>query len=1521
MDNSERTYFNLTHPQRRIWYIDKVNLDSQLHNIGGCLKINEKIDINKMKETINIIIENNEGLRLRFVEKYGEPVQYIHDYEKEEIDFVDFCNCENPKNQYKRWSKNLFEKRFELEDKQLYYFSIYKTNEEYGVLLNTHHIISDGWSISLIEKQVCEIYSKLIKGEKVHKDEFYSYVDYIKDEEEYLSSERFLKNKNFWSEKLNNFPEEFLYKTTNSLEGRRQCFNIDEDLSYKIKKFSDDKKCSLNTFFISILLIYINKTTYKKDLVIGTPVFNRTGKKQKGMVGMFTSTVPFRFNLDTELNVESLIKLINRELKLCFLNQKYPYDLLVKDLELSRLEYDSLFKMSVNYYNTKYVGDLSGIEVEPKEYYCGNQSYSLQLTVKEWNENNITLNFDNKILEYTEENIKTMYESMINIINQVLNKDNLIIRNIKLLNEEEINYKLYEINSTNSHYPSKTVCELFEEQVIKTPNKVALEFNEKTLTYKELNEKSNQIANHLRGKGIGKESIVGIMETHSIEMLISILGVLKAGGAYLPIDPSYPIERINYMLQDSESSMLLTNFKVDDDIKFKVNSTNASYDINFKENIININDVNLNVYSKENLANERNLNDLVYIIYTSGSTGKPKGVMLEHGGLTNYLWWAKKMYLKDENEVMPLYSSISFDLTVTSIFTPLISGNKIIIYDNDDTEFVLYKMLRENKVTVVKLTPAHLTLLKDMDNSNSNIRRFIVGGEDLKVNLASEVYNSFDKNIEIYNEYGPTETVVGCMIYKYDEEKDRGVSVSIGHPADNVQIYILDNELNVVPTGLVAELYVSGDGVARGYLNREELTSERFIGNPFIKGQRMYKTGDTARYLENGDIEYVGRIDNQVKIRGHRIELGEIERYLLENEYIKDAVATIKEDSSGNKILNAYLVSKRTITDFELKNWLLKFLPKYMIPTNFVFMDQLPLTLNGKVNRELLPDPIIAEREFVKYKSHAGEELVKAMEEILGVENISMNDNYYQLGGDSIKAIQITSRLKNIGLDIRVKDILAYDSIEEISSVVEESQEVREICQEQSEGIIEKTPIIEWFFNQNFINQNSYNQYVFLEYDGILDVNKVKAAINKLIDHHDGLRINYDKENNKLYYNNEYLDKLFSFRYFDLSKYSHHEQCKDDKRLYDEVNENQNENIKRLIYEANIDFNIENSLLFNVSMFHLGDEKEALLFTAHHLIVDGVSWRIILDDFLTILRQVENNEEIKLPMKTHSYKEWAEDLQEYSKKDFSEEKVYWQLILDKNLTYPVDFHEEKDIVKTSNVLSVKLDENILNELIKKVNEIYNTELNEVLIIALAITVNKIFNKNDVIVELERHGRELINENIDVSRTVGWFTSMYPAYFKIDHEELDSNIKSLKEQLRSIPNNGFNYSILKDLNHELKESYNKYIRFNYLGDFDNIIDKEKLNAVNIECGLDSDKENSLTALIDMDAMVVNKELKVSATYSRSKFKDETIQNFIDSYIETLKLILDICADKDLKEFTPSDFDAVEISQEDLDTLFD
>ncbi|MDE5600728.1 MAG: amino acid adenylation domain-containing protein, partial [Oscillospiraceae bacterium] len=454
---------------------------------------------------------------------------------------------------------------------------------------------------------------------------------------------------------------------------------------------------------------------------------------------------------------------------------------------------------------------------------------------------------------------------------------------------------------------------------------------------------SNQLANLLIKKGISLEEKIGIITTHSIETVIAILGVLKAGGAYVPIDLNYPNERIEYIIEDSTINILLTNVSVDF--------------LDFKGEIINLLDGDFYNEPTSSVGRKSCPNNLAYIIYTSGSTGNPKAVMVEHKGLSNYIYWAKTKYVKDENDVFALYSSLSFDLTVTSIFTPLISGCEIAIYrDDDESEYVLYKILREQKATIVKLTPSHLLLLQGLDNRNSSIRVFIVGGENLKVSVAKNVYDSFSKDLEIYNEYGPTETVVGCMIYKFDPIKDKTGSVPIGVPINNTQIYVLNNDLQPMPLGYTGEMYIGGIGVARGYANRLELTNERFIDNPFVPGTKMYKTGDLAKFLKFDEIEYIGRADSQVKINGFRIELGEIEKAISGYENIKDVVITVV-DNQNSKALCAYFEENKKVDILDLKNYLASVLPEYMIPLHFIKMDQFPFTNNGKVNKKLLPKP------------------------------------------------------------------------------------------------------------------------------------------------------------------------------------------------------------------------------------------------------------------------------------------------------------------------------------------------------------------------------------------------------------------------------------------------------------------------------------------------------------------------------------------------------------------------------------
>lgn len=1491
------TLYHLTHPQKRIRYVERIYPNTSLYNIGGPIRIKGVIDFTLLEESINLLIKRNEGLRLRFLEQNGDIFQYVSEYEKLKLDFFDFSVYEESEAEFEKWVEKEARKPFQLENEKLFYFALFKISEnDNGYLAKFHHIISDGWSINIMTEQICDCYLKLLNGEEIFCDSGHSYIEYIEHEKEYLTSCRFLKNKSFWNEKFRALPETLLDKSSDFLEGKRKTYDLAPDKSLMIKEFVAVNKCSLNTFFVTLYLIYLHKITQQDDIVIGTPVSNRSGKKEKSIFGMFTSTMPFRFIIDDGSTVLETISKVNKGLMECYYNQKYPYDLLVQDLELKKKGYDNLFNVCVNYYNTTLNTELNGLRIENVEFYNGNQVYSLQLVIKDWSDSrSLTLDFDYKVNDYTDGQIDDIFTRLTILMTHIINNPYSKVRDIGLLFENEKRKLLYEFNDSKEDYPkNKTIYQLFEEQVEKTPDKAAISFGDKELTYKQLNEKANQLARYLVEKGVQKETIVGLLTIHSIETVIGILGILKAGGAYLPIDADYPKERISYILKDSGTGILLANLGL-------------SNDIDFVGEVINLDSPDIYAGIASNLKVASMTEDIVYVIYTSGSTGKPKGTMIEHQGLVNYICWAKKMYIKDEDEVFPLYSSLAFDLTVTSIFTPLISGSKIIVYRDDEDEYVLFRILKENKATIVKLTPAHLSLFKNMNNRNSSIRRFIVGGEDLKVNLARCIHESFGGSIEIFNEYGPTETVVGCMLHKYDYCNDIRGAVPIGIPAHNVQVYILDRNLNPVPTNTVGEIYISGDGVAKGYLNKPELTKEKFISNPFIKGQRMYKSGDLARFLSGGKIEYLGRSDHQVKIRGYRIELGEIEKYLLEYEKIKDAVVVDFEDKEKCKYLCAFIIKKSDVSANELKDYLLKYLPGYMIPLYFIEIDEIPLTSNGKVNREMLPEPKPENgkaSEFSGYRSDKEEELVNVICEVLNIEKATSKQNFYHIGGDSIKAIQVASKMNDGGFKLKAKDILSHPVIEEMALCIRENESrvaIRELC----EGSIKPTPIVSWFFAQDFANHNHYNQSVLLELKQDIKAKTFQKIIKVLVDYHDSLKINYDRQTKELYYNNEHLTRPFNVEEYDLSSFPYQEQV-----------------IKMRLIGENLkaSFDIENGIMIKACLFDLGQNGKRLLLTAHHLVIDGMSWRIILDDIYAMLIQEGNGQGIKLPAKTSSYKDWALKLSEYSKNEVLRESNKWTLYEDHGYRIPYDFDLGDDFMENCTTIYEEIAEDVTEQLFLSANSAYGTETNELLITSLALAVRDFTKEDEIIIELEGHGRGEIFDDIDISRTVGWFTCIYPVCLKLSGDEIGTGIKSVKEQLRMVNKNSIDFGVLKYISKIIKNDNKRQIKFNNLGDFSKQSNNELFAIANENSGLDCSKNNHMTCEIDIAAIMMDKKLKLSIMYSRRKFKDTTMVDLLNSIVFWLKEVIVHCESKERAEFTPSDFDTAKISQNELDNLF-
>jgi amino acid adenylation domain-containing protein/non-ribosomal peptide synthase protein (TIGR01720 family) len=1496
LESGNPIYYPLTHPQKRIWYTENVYPDTALHNIVGSIRIKGSIDYGLLDLAIRLQIGRHEALRIRIGEVDGVPMQYVDADENRESEFCDFSVTDNPDQQFDQWLASQVQTPFVLHRDRLCEFPRFKISErDGGFLVKFHHIISDGWSSNLVIEQIYDSYIKLMRGEADDMPPAPSYLDYIGQEQNYLQSGRFVKNKQFWNGKFSGLPEHPVQDGADSITGKRKTYRLNPQRSSTIKAFAANAKCSINAFFTFLYMLYESKTSGQNDRVVGTPVFNRSGQKEKNTVGMYTSTMPFRFAFDESRTVMETLAAINHELTECYYNQKYPYDYLIQDLELKKKGYDRLFDTCVNYYNTKVRTEWDGWPAAVEELYNGNQLYALQVVVKDWSDSGaLTLDIDFKLRDYTDLQVDELFARLNILTDQMIRNPQEQLGKLSLLSGEEESKLLYLFNATAAEYPrSQPIYRLFEEQAAKTPDRIAIRHEEDALTYRELNERSNCLARQLQNRGIGKETVVGLLTKHSLETVIGILAILKAGGAYLPIDPAYPDERIGYMLADSGCTLLLNNLD--------------AYGFPFSGQILNLNNPIFYEGDCSNLDAADDPAALAYIIYTSGSTGKPKGVMIEHRGLVNYIWWAKQMYAKDDAEVFPLYSSLAFDLTVTSIFTPLITGGSIIIYRDDGDEYVLYRIMNDNRATVIKLTPSHLSLLKERDNRNSSVKRLIVGGEDLRASLAKRIYDSFGGRIELYNEYGPTETVVGCMIHLYDPGIDNRGSVPIGIPADNVQIYIFDSNLNPVPVNAIGELYISGDGIARGYRSRPDLTKDKFIPNPFAAGNRMYRTGDLAKFLDTGKIAYAGRADQQVKIRGFRIELGEIERLLCEHQAVTDAVVIDREHEDRSKYLCAYLVKRAEISSEQLRTFLTARLPEYMVPAHFIDLDEIPLNANGKVNRERLPEP---ERQTESDPAIAGpldrqseEMLLPILREVLQTAALSPADNFFHHGGDSIKAIQIASKLRNAGYGIKVADILSNPLIGAMLERVERLGSAPVPDQRRCEGDIRPTPIISWFFAQRFYSPNHYNQSILLHMKQNLDAVDVERIVNILIEHHDVLRMNVSAPNNELFYN-EHARKSPVYVYR-LAEYGHEEQIV---------------RMDLLGQQFKSGFDLHRDALLKACMFDLGTNGTRLLLTAHHLVVDAVSWRILLEDFVRLQQAIVLGRSEPLPLKTASMQSWSRYLREHVEA-LENERAYWESVLDAAAIVPTDYTDGEDTNESAQTVAEQLTETETEQLLGQANMAYGTESQDLLIQALAAAVFEVFRTGEAVIELEGHGRELLTDPIDISRTVGWFTSLYPVRISRISAELPNQIKAVKETLRSIPRKGIGFGMLDRLSAErIDVNGDKRIRFNYLGDFDAAFNNSLFAWSNESSGSDRSADQRLTSLLDINVMVVERKLNVSVIFGSRTFKANTAERFIHQYVTHLRSVIRHCCDRDGVEYTPSDFDTIAISQEALDGLY-
>ena len=1076
------------------------------------------------------------------------------------------------------------------------------------------------------------------------------------------------------------------------------------------------------------------------------------------------------------------------------------------------------------------------------------------------------------------------------------------IAQASLMSTGQVQQILREFNGAPVPFDEQTtLVARFEAQVCRSPGAVALSFEGQTLTYRELNEKANQLAHCLRARfGVQPDDLVGVLMGRSDWAVVAMLGVLKAGGAFVPIELSYPAERIGYIIENAAVKTIL----VDDPAAIGTYGLRAGDTVALRDEWDQV-----AAFGTHNPSPAGGARNLAYVIYTSGSTGRPKGVQIEHASFTNYLRWSNTHYFNDgRGKHFPLFTSLSFDLTLTSIFTTLLRGDQLFIYPDAEAGEVLTDIFTHPRISAVKLTPSHISLLAYLPIAETAVADIIVGGEAL---TRTQVYTLKKLNpaIRIYNEYGPTETTVGCTVKSIG---DGEALISIGTPIANTVIYIVDEQLDLLPAGIAGELCIGGKGVARGYLNRPDLTAEKFVPNPFASDDgydRLYRTGDVARWLPDGEIEYLGRKDQQVKIRGYRIELGEIETNLLKHPQIEEAAVVVKEDEPAGKHLVAYLKSQGELPVAAVREHLEQLLPAFMIPSVIVPLAAFPLTSNGKIDRKALavlqqaPTPLVA---YAPPENELEQLLADAWESVLGREGIGVDDDFFAAGGDSIKAIQIASRVYKAGYKVDIRDIFRCATIRRLAGAVRPAERVAD--QGSVEGVVLLTPIQQAFFESQ-AHPHHYNQSVMLYAGEGFAEEALRAVFGKLVQHHDALRMCYPRLNGQVVQVNEGTDQPLSLHVVDLRS------AKDPKAAL-AVHADQ--------LQAGI--HLADGPLLKLGLFHLPD-GDRLLIVAHHLVIDGVSWRILFEDIDALYRQYQRGEALSLPPKTDSFKTWAGQLRQYANgAAFLAEKPYWAALEAREVIGLIpDVPGASNLVKDTGHVSFRLTAAETTLLLTEVNRAFHTEINDILLTALAMSFRQEYGLEELVVDLEGHGREEILDKVDVSRTVGWFTSVYPVFLRLaGHASLADQIKAVKEVLHRVPNKGIGYGVLKYLTDPAHKGgiafgLKPQVGFNYLGQFDADVAQTAFGIASEPTGNALHGEGKRLHDFEVSGLVAGGRLEITLDYSQKRYRAATVARLRDSFAAALRDIIAFCTARE-EEFTPSDFVYKELSLADLEDFF-
>jgi|CXWL01.1.fsa_nt_gi amino acid adenylation domain-containing protein/non-ribosomal peptide synthase protein (TIGR01720 family) len=1521
---------SLSYGQRALWFVQQLVPSSAAYTLSYAARLHGTLDVAALEKAWSRLVSRHEVLCSKFVTVDGSPRQHF------DVTAAAGLNVEDAS----RWTEEELNERLQaeaghpinLEDGPVCQARLFTRAAGTHVLfLMAHHIAVDLWSVGILMRELRLLYGEETgHGPADLPNPEWNYRHFIAWQEALVSGPDGERLKDYWQQQLAgsmlnlNLPTDRPRPSVQTYHGAVWRAEVDPDLTPRLHALSRAHGVTLYTTLLAAFQLLLSRYTGQEHFVVGSTTAGRTRAEWNEVVGYHINPVVLRGDLSGSPTFATFLKQVHRTVLGALAHQDYPFSLLVDQM---RTQPDAsrspLFQVMFTW------EDISVMEAGLGQFALGKPGHPLEFAKGvTWETiplsrraapfdmtlmvgevaNRLALSCEYNTDLFEDATIRRMLRHFQVILEGVVTAPNRRVDELPLLTDSERRQVVMDWNATLAERPDEnTLHSLVESQTLRTPDRVAVVGGGMSLTYRDLDRRANQLAHYLQKRGIGPEQRVAVCLDRSPELVIALLAVLKAGAGYVPLDPDYPSERLAYLISDAKVSALVTQASLAG-LLGEWNSTVVLVDTD-----------------REAIARERGASPsttvlpdhLAYVIYTSGSTGRPKGVAVTHGNVVHSTA-ARLLYYREPVRGFLLLSSIGFDSSVAGLFGALAQGGSVVLSDAASVQqrSVFCALIRDYGVTHLLTVPAlYRALLQDSsDDALAGLYAVIVAGEACPNDLLRQ-HRRRVPGVRFFNEYGPTEATVWCTVYEACEE-ERSATIPIGHPITNVQVYLLDRRMEPVPIGVSGEVYVGGVGVARGYWNCAALTAERFVPDPFCvtPGGRLYRTGDMARYRSDGVIEFIGRRDEQVKIHGYRIELGEVEAVLQLNPDVRAAVAVVREERVGELRLVAYVVpaGEGTVTGRTLREYLQAHLPAGMVPSEFILLDALPLSPNGKVDRQALPLPVLISHQSYQSPSTPVEgALAEIWAQVLGLDRVGIHDNFFEIGGDSIQSMRIIAKARQAGLSLRPALLFQYPTIADLARFVERYREVESAIY-LPERPTPLTPVQQWFFERNPPALHQYNQAVWLDVEP-LDLSILEQAFHDVIEHHAAFRLRFEHTGSgwRQHYAQEEDATIVSA--VDASGES------------DEAVEGI---LAAAVSRAHESLHLQQGPLLRAVYFTFRQGSPRLFLTAHHLVIDGVSWRILLEDLPAAYEARSRGQKAFFAGPSFAFLAWAERLEAHAQSEqVLAEREYWLGAS----RQPIGLLPRDRVVRTTDGEGTRVVSGSLNELdtlalIRDLAPACRASHEELVLSAVTSALAEWMGSVRVLIDLEGHGRADLFPDIDVSRAVGWFTSLYPVVFEVSKGDSSYQVlKAIKQQLRHVPHKGLGYGLLRYLQPDdearrcVRDLPQAEISFNYLGQLDHVLTGASGWKVRDIPMMVHSPGTRRPYLLDVMGAVIDGRLTLTWLSSESEQSRTTIEWLADRTLELLRTLIQEAGSPSSQSFTASDFALAQIRESDMEKL--